>query len=101
MLMYCSAFDLHFGRGLLRRAQIIEHQHVGIRGRRGLLEAAVGHAQDAVQAFDDLAHHAGIDLDLDRLRAGDGLRRDLTVLPDRVSAASRSDCVKELPCRSG
>ncbi len=65
-------FHLDFGRGLVGGLEVIQHQHVGIGGGGGLLEAAVGHAQDAVQPFHHLAEHAGVDLDDQVLRAGDG-----------------------------
>ena len=48
---------------LLRALHVIERQHVGVSAGRSLLKAAVGHAQNAVHAFDHLAQRAGIEPD--------------------------------------
>ena len=49
---------VHLRSQLLGALHVVERQHVGIGGGGGLLEAAAGHAQDAVHAFDHLAQRA-------------------------------------------
>ena len=70
------AFGLgvHLRRQLLGALHVVERQHVGIGAGGGLLEAAEGHAQNAVHAFDDLAQRAGIEADEDPAGIGDGSR---------------------------
>ena len=74
---------VHLGRQLLRALHVVERQHVGIGARRGLLEAAAGHAQDAVHAFDHLAQRPGIEPDEDLAGVGNGGRREIHVVLHR------------------
>ncbi len=54
-----------FGRELLGALHVVEREDVGVGAGGGLLEAAAGHAEDAVHAFDDLAERAGVEADED------------------------------------
>ena len=60
------------GRELLRALHVVEREDVGVGAGGGLFEAAAGHAQDAVHAFDDLAERAGIEADENAAGIGDG-----------------------------
>ena len=51
---------MDFGRELLRALHVVEREHVGVGAGRSLLEAAIGHAQQRVHTFDELAHGAGV-----------------------------------------
>ena len=71
--------DVAFGLGvdlrreLLGALHVVEREYVGIGAGRSLLEAAAGHAQDAVHAFDHLAERPGIEADEDAAGVGDGV----------------------------
>ena len=66
-----------FRRQLLGALHVIERQHVGVGAGGSLLEAAVGHAQKAVHAFDHLAQRAGIEPDKNLAGVGNGVRREI------------------------
>ncbi len=69
-----------FGRQLLRALHVVEREHVGVGARRGLLEAAAGHAQDAVHALDDLAERARIEADEELVASGIDVRGKVQVV---------------------
>ena len=56
------AFGLrvHFRCQLLRALHVIQRQHIRVRARRGLFEAAERHPQQAVHPFNHLAQRPGI-----------------------------------------
>ena len=70
------SLHLHLGTRLVRALKVVEHQHVGIGGAAGLLEAAEGHAEQRIQALNHLAQDTRIDFDINVSCAGDGLFRD-------------------------
>ena len=76
-------------RELLGALHVVERQHVGVGARGGLLEAAAGHAQNAVHAFDHLAQRAGIEPDEDLAGVGDGVGGKLDVVFDGDSRGGR------------
>ena len=90
-----AGLGLDGGQILLVLPQVVQGQHVGIRRRGRLLEAAVGPLEDRVEPFDQLAETRRIDFD-DRLDAPlDGLRRYL-------QATSAGSCKVPLPtCSTG
>ena len=61
-----------FGCEFFCALHVVERENVGVGAGGCLLEAAAGHAEDAVHAFDDLAERAGIETDEDAGGVGDG-----------------------------
>src|SRR5580658_3318922 len=61
------AFGLgvRFWRELPGVLHVVERKYVWIGAGGGLLEAAAGHAEDAVHAFDELAKRSGVEADED------------------------------------
>ncbi len=78
-------FGMDFGRQLFGALHVIEREHVGVGARRRLLEAAAGHAQDAVHAFDDLAERAGVQAHEERR----GVRQGVSGEAERLACARR------------
>ena len=79
------------GRQFLGALHVIEREHVGVSAGRGLLEAAAGHAQNAVHAFDDLAERAGIEPDEDAGGVGDGVGGEVQIVLGGVFEAAVED----------
>ena len=79
------------GREFLGALHVVEREDVGVGAGGGLLEAAAGHAEDAVHAFDDLAERAGIEADEDAGGVGDGASREVEIVLGGVLEAAVED----------
>ena len=84
------------GRLRVRPAEVVHRQHVGVGRRRGLLEAAAGHPQDAVGPFEELAEDAGVDLHQQLRGVGQGVLGDGQRLDDVAAEVVGDGLLDEL-----
>src|ERR1017187_2785032 len=85
--------SVYFWSQLFRTLHVIECKDVGVRAGGGLLEAAAGHAENAVHAFDNLAEWAGIKPDKNLRGVGDGSRGKVQFVLHGIFQASVEDQV--------
>ena len=78
--------DIAFGLGVRLRREllgvlhVVERKHVWVGAGGSLLEAAAGHAEDAVHAFDELAKRSGVEADEDAGGIRNGVVRKVEIV---------------------